>query len=272
MPIPLARMCQHNGFARVSQGVAALRDFDPAYDRLGSKREFPHFGLMSASSASSGHWVANASAALPIAAVSTCSKAGPYSITSSASNWIEFGTSMPSALAVRRLMTYSNLVVCNTGTDRSSPALDPSAGLPLIATVMVRRASYTSVTECSLSLLRLNNLAVKMPSGMAQYWQDRGEANQKENCGDSQQRNNDKTPDRHHQRIGYDGSNRGFDRPCGAHLFVQEHRKGNHRNRQRHHGEVEPDDGAIYDQRAAPPGCKHLVHKVRDRNRRICSE
>ena len=29
-----------------------------------SKREFPHFGLMSASSASSGHWVANASAAL----------------------------------------------------------------------------------------------------------------------------------------------------------------------------------------------------------------
>ena len=78
---------------------------------------------------------------------------------------------MPSALAVRRLMTYSNLVVCNTGTDRSSPALDPSAGLPLIATVMVRRASYTSATECSLSLLRLNNLAVKMPRGMAQYWQ-----------------------------------------------------------------------------------------------------
>jgi hypothetical protein len=100
------------------------------------------------------------------------------------------------------------------GTDRSSPvALDPSAGLPLIATVMVRRASYTSATECSLSLLRLNNLAVKMPSCMAQYWQDRGEANQKENCADSQQRNNDKTPDRHHQRIGYDGSNRGFDRP-----------------------------------------------------------
>ena len=150
---------------------------------------------------------------VPIAAVSTCSKAGPYSITSSASNWIEFGTSMPSALAVRRLMTHSNLVVCNTGTDRSSPALDPSAGLPLIATVMVRRASYTRATECSLSLLRLNNLAVKMPSGMAQYWQDRGEANQKENCADSQQRNNDKTPDRHHQRIGYDGSNRGFDRP-----------------------------------------------------------
>src|SRR5262249_32268614 len=189
-----------------------------------------------------------------------------YSITSSASNWIEFGTSMPSALAVRRLMTYSNLVVCNTGTDRSSPALDPSAGLPLIATVMVRRASYTSATECSLSLLRLNNLAVKMPSGMAQYWQDPGQANQKENCAARQHRNNDKTPDSHHQRIGYDGSNRGFDRPCGAHLFVQEHRKGNHRKRQRHHGEVEPDDGAIYDQRAAPPGCKHLVHKVRDRN------
>ena len=38
-----------------------------------------------------------------------------YSITSSASNWIEFGTSMPSALAVLRLMRNSNLVICNTG-------------------------------------------------------------------------------------------------------------------------------------------------------------
>src|SRR5262249_37987668 len=32
--------------------------------RDSTKREFPHFGLMSASSASSGHWVANASAAV----------------------------------------------------------------------------------------------------------------------------------------------------------------------------------------------------------------
>src|SRR5262249_58954951 len=38
--------------------------FEPVYVGSGSKREFPHFGLMSASSASSGHWVANASAAL----------------------------------------------------------------------------------------------------------------------------------------------------------------------------------------------------------------
>src|SRR5262244_1643532 len=40
--------------------------------------------------------------------------AAPHSITSSASNWIEFGTSMPSALAVCRLMTNSNLVACKT--------------------------------------------------------------------------------------------------------------------------------------------------------------
>src|SRR5262249_19067622 len=33
------------------------------FTQPGSKREFPHFGFMSASSASSGHWVANASAA-----------------------------------------------------------------------------------------------------------------------------------------------------------------------------------------------------------------
>jgi hypothetical protein len=38
-----------------------------------------------------------------------------YSISSSASNWIELGTSMPSALAVCRLMANSNLVDRNTG-------------------------------------------------------------------------------------------------------------------------------------------------------------
>jgi hypothetical protein len=38
-----------------------------------------------------------------------------YSITSSASNCRELGTSMPSALAVCRLMTNSNLVDCTTG-------------------------------------------------------------------------------------------------------------------------------------------------------------
>ena len=37
-----------------------------------------------------------------------------YSITSSASNWIELGTSMPSALAVCRLMTNSDLVAYST--------------------------------------------------------------------------------------------------------------------------------------------------------------
>jgi hypothetical protein len=38
-----------------------------------------------------------------------------HSMTSSASNWIELGTSMLSALAVCRLITNSNLVDCTTG-------------------------------------------------------------------------------------------------------------------------------------------------------------
>src|SRR5262249_32706482 len=38
-----------------------------------------------------------------------------HSISSSASNWIELGTSRPSARAVTRLMTNSNLVDCMTG-------------------------------------------------------------------------------------------------------------------------------------------------------------
>src|SRR5262249_19685615 len=41
--------------------------------------------------------------------------APPHSITSSASNRIEAGTSMPRALAACRLMTNSNLVDCRTG-------------------------------------------------------------------------------------------------------------------------------------------------------------
>src|SRR5262249_49691130 len=41
--------------------------------------------------------------------------AASHSITSSASNCSELGTSMPSALAVCRLMTNSNLVDCTTG-------------------------------------------------------------------------------------------------------------------------------------------------------------
>jgi hypothetical protein len=53
---------------------------------------------------------------LPKAAVSTCSKQQPYSISSSASNCRELGTSIPNALAVCRLMTNSNLVDCMTGS------------------------------------------------------------------------------------------------------------------------------------------------------------
>ena len=36
---------QHNGIVTIKSGVAALRDFDPAYRRFGSKRESPTSGL-----------------------------------------------------------------------------------------------------------------------------------------------------------------------------------------------------------------------------------
>ncbi len=50
-----------------------------------------------------------------------CSKKYPYSITSSASNCIETGTSMPSALAVFKLMIGSNLVGRSTGRSAGHP-------------------------------------------------------------------------------------------------------------------------------------------------------
>jgi hypothetical protein len=52
---------------------------------------------------------------VPKAALSNRSTAAPYSITSSAMASSVGGTSRPSALAVLRLMTSSNLVGCTTG-------------------------------------------------------------------------------------------------------------------------------------------------------------
>jgi hypothetical protein len=60
--------------ARISQGLAAVRDFSPAYARLGSKPECLPNARMSAS-AGCGHAVAYALGGfVPKAAVSTCSK------------------------------------------------------------------------------------------------------------------------------------------------------------------------------------------------------
>src|SRR5262245_52503284 len=68
---------------------------------------------------------------LPSADVSRCSKCPArtlsYSITSSARNWIDDGTSRPSALAVLRLIASSNVTGCRTG---SSDGLAPLINLP----------------------------------------------------------------------------------------------------------------------------------------------
>ena len=56
-----------------------------------------------------------------------------YSITSSASNWIELGTSRPSALAVCRLMTNSNFVDSKTGRSAGfAPPASPASPSPKI--------------------------------------------------------------------------------------------------------------------------------------------
>jgi hypothetical protein len=59
--------------------------------------------------------VAHGVSSVPQAAVSIRSKAVLYSITSSASNCIEFGTESPSALAVLKLIMNSNVAACKTG-------------------------------------------------------------------------------------------------------------------------------------------------------------
>jgi len=106
-----------------------------AHVRCGSKREFPHFGLMSASSASSGHWVANASAALchkPTHAPQQTARSvferqtDPFpgcrlkgwiqSITESASTSTEDGIVMPNSFATFRFTVSSKRVGCAIGS------------------------------------------------------------------------------------------------------------------------------------------------------------
>src|SRR5262245_51793431 len=59
-------------------------------------------------------------------------------MSSSASNCIELGTSMPSALAVSRLMTNSNLVDCNTGKSAGFAPLESLTGIDADLTKHVR--------------------------------------------------------------------------------------------------------------------------------------
>jgi len=66
---------------------------------------------------------------------------GAYSITSSASNCIEVGTSMPSAMAVLRLITNSNFVGCKTGT---LAAFSPLRMRPSIDAHLVERIQQAS--------------------------------------------------------------------------------------------------------------------------------
>ena len=107
------------------QESAALRDFGPAYDRLGSKPELPSNGLMSAL-ASCGHSGGNAYRRfVPLGDLSRCNNVRGncgYSITSSARPSREIGKVMPSALAVFRLRTSSTFVDCCTGR---SPGFSP---------------------------------------------------------------------------------------------------------------------------------------------------
>jgi len=110
-----ARSSRDKYFSTIStegvSGFAALRDFEPAFDRSRSNPELASGGLMSAPP-SYGH-------SRPRAYVREvprgCSKQGSYSIVSSASASSLGGTSIPSAVAVLRLITNSTLVGCSTG-------------------------------------------------------------------------------------------------------------------------------------------------------------
>jgi hypothetical protein len=65
----------------------------------------------------------------------------PYSITSSASNCMEIGTSTPRVFAALRLMTNSNLVDCTTGRSADHGS--------------VRKATFTLPSQCSFNMERM---------------------------------------------------------------------------------------------------------------------
>ena len=78
---------------------------------LGQKRKSGHVRVMSAlppiADIAESHWHVRF---VPEADVSNCSKAAPYSITSSVRASSEAGTSRPRARAVAKLMMNSNLL------------------------------------------------------------------------------------------------------------------------------------------------------------------
>jgi len=84
--------------------------------RFGSKADILHRSADVRFTPKSRHW--NSVAECPLCAKSghmQCSKFGAYSITSSAATCRVCGTVRPSALAVLRLITKSNLIGCSTG-------------------------------------------------------------------------------------------------------------------------------------------------------------
>ena len=68
----------------------------------------------------------------------------------------------------------------------------PAELRPIVSAGRIYAASRAAIS------LRLNNLAVKMPRCMAQYRQDHGEADQKQDRPGRQQHHHNQPPESHH--------------------------------------------------------------------------
>jgi hypothetical protein len=104
----------------VRQEPAALRDFELAYVRFGSLADFtPSLGqVRSAPRKRTSTDAVDMSARCQSRPNAPQQKKHRYSITSSASSCIALGTVIPSAVAVPRLITSSNLVAAPVSTPR----------------------------------------------------------------------------------------------------------------------------------------------------------
>jgi len=74
--------------------------------------------------------------------------------------------------------------------------------LPLSVCTPARSSDLRSLSNLesvhAAFALGLNKFSIKMPCRMAQYWQDHGKADQKQDCPGGQQHDNDQAPDCHH--------------------------------------------------------------------------
>ncbi len=120
--------------------------------------------------------------------------------------------------------------------------------------------------------IRLDRTAIKMPGCVAQYRHHRGQTQEERDRPDHQQRGDNEAPQRHGHRIFGDHADRSGKRHGGADVAIEQQRKRDRPDAERHDGEQKADAGADDDQSPACRRGEHIPGELADRRRRRVAE